>query len=101
MFNSGILADPAPGASYDYRPAPADLVERARRIRAVCAGYGLPIGAAALAFVLRNPAVTAALVGARTAAEIAEDVGYLARPVPDELFAELSAVGLLPDGAGS
>jgi D-threo-aldose 1-dehydrogenase len=101
VFNSGILADPAPGASYDYRPAPADLVARAQRIRAVCDRYGLPIGAVALAFVLRNPAVTAALVGARTAAEIAEDAGYLDRPVPDELFAELSSLRLLPDGAGS
>ena len=37
IFNSGVLADPRPGATYDYAPAPEGLVERAQRIRAVCA----------------------------------------------------------------
>jgi D-threo-aldose 1-dehydrogenase len=95
VFNSGILADPVPGASFDYQPAPPGLVERAQRIRTVCQRHGLPIGAAALAFTLRHPAVTAAVVGARTAAEIAEDAGYLSIEVPDSLFAELAAEGLL------
>ena len=92
VFNSGILADPQPGARYDYQPAPPTLVARAQRIRAVCDGYGLPIGAVALAFTLRHPAVTAAVIGARTADEIAEDVGYLELDVPDELLAEISAL---------
>ena len=73
VFNSGILADPRPGATYDYAPAPDGLVERAQRIRAVCARHGVPIGAAALHFVLRHPAVTAVVAGARSAAEITED----------------------------
>lgn len=92
VFNSGILADPRPGARYDYQPAPPGLVERAQRIRAVCASYGLPIGAVALAFTLRHPAVTAAVIGARTADEITEDVGYLELHVPEALFAELGAL---------
>jgi len=92
VFNSGILADPQPGARYDYRPAAPALVERAQRIRAVCAGHGLPIGAAALAFTLRHPAITAAVIGARTASEIVEDVGYLAYDVPDEVLAEVDAL---------
>jgi D-threo-aldose 1-dehydrogenase len=92
VFNSGVLAEPEPGARYDYQPAPPGLLERAQRIRAVCADYGLPIGAVALAFTLRHPAITAAVIGARTAAEIAEDVGYLERHVPDALLAELGAM---------
>ena len=99
VFNSGILADPRPGATYDYAPAPAGLLERAQRIRAVCARHGVPIGAAAIRFVLRHPAVTAVVVGARTAAEVAEDVGYLAAAVPEELFGELAAEGLTPAAA--
>ena len=96
VFNSGILADPRPGATYDYAPAPASLVERAQRIRAACARHGVPIGAAAIRFALRHPAVTAVVVGARTAAEVTEDVGYLAAAVPEELFGELTAEGLTP-----
>jgi D-threo-aldose 1-dehydrogenase len=96
VFNSGILADPRPGATYNYAPAPAGLLDRAQRIRAVCARHGVPIGAAAIRFALRHPAVTAVVVGARTAAEVTEDVGYLAADVPEELFGELAADGLTP-----
>ena len=35
--------------------------------------HGVPIGAAALHFVLQHPAVTAVVAGARNAAEVTED----------------------------
>ena len=95
VFNSGVLADPASGATYDYLPAADDVMDRARRIGAACARHGVPIGAAALRFTLRHPAVTAAVVGARSPAEITTDVGYLARDVPDALLHELAAEGLI------
>ena len=95
VFNSGVLADPGPAATYDYLPASPDVMDRARRIGAACARRGLPIGAAALQFTLRHPAVAAAVVGARSPAEIAADAGYLARDVPDALFDELAAEGLI------
>jgi hypothetical protein len=82
VFNSGVLADPGPGATYDYQPAPPELVDRARRIAAACARRGVPLGAAALRFTLRHPAVTAAVVGARRPEEIREDAGYLVTPPP-------------------
>jgi D-threo-aldose 1-dehydrogenase len=88
-------------ATYDYRPARAEVVERAGRLRAVCARYGLPLAAVALRFALRHPAVTAAVVGARSAEEIRADAGYLAADVPDELFAELAEAGLIPAGAAT
>jgi D-threo-aldose 1-dehydrogenase len=91
VFNSGILADPRPGATYDYAPAPAGLLVRAQRIRIVCARYGIPIGAAAIQFVLRHPAVTAVVVGARDATEVIEDVSYLTAALPTELLGELAA----------
>ena len=104
VFNSGVLADPRPGATYDYRPAPLELVDRARRIGAACARRGVPLGAAALRFTLRHPAVTAALVGARRPEEIRQDAGYLSASLPetlfDELFEELVEEGLVTDPAG-
>jgi aryl-alcohol dehydrogenase-like predicted oxidoreductase len=89
VFNSGILADPDDGATYDYAPASPGPLARARRMRDACARYGIPLAAAALQFTVRHPAVTTAVVGARTAEEITADVSYLRRPVPDELWAEL------------
>lgn len=98
VFNGGILADPRPGATYDYQPAPDEVVERAHRLRDACARYQVPLGAAAMQFVLRHPAVCAAIVGARTADEITEDVGYLATPIPEQLWTELARDGLIPPG---
>ncbi len=95
VFNSGILADPRPGSTYDYAAAPAELLERAQRIKAVCAARGLPVGAVALHYPLRHPAVTAALVGARTPQEITQDVEYLTTNVPDAVYEDLAAAGLL------
>ena len=96
VFNSGILADPRPGARYDYQPASPELIARAGRIARVCARHGLPIGAVALHFTLRHPAVTAVVVGARSPAEISEDIRYLGTAVPDPVFDELAHEGLLP-----
>ena len=100
VFNSGLLADPRTGATYDYAPAPGSLIERARRMDAVTRGYGVPLRAAALHFPWRHPAVVSVLVGARSAAEIRDAAELAARKVPDDLWAELRAEGLLTeDGA--
>jgi D-threo-aldose 1-dehydrogenase len=95
-FNSGLLADPRPGARYDYAPAPAALVARAIRIGEVCARHGVPLRAAALAFPFGHPAVTSVLVGVRSAAEVEDDLAMYATAVPDELWQELASSGLLP-----
>jgi D-threo-aldose 1-dehydrogenase len=87
VFNSGILAG---GDRYDYALAPPGLLAQARRIAEVCARYDIPVAAAALRYVLRHPAVTAAVVGARTPDEIRADAGYLSLEIPDALWAELA-----------
>jgi D-threo-aldose 1-dehydrogenase len=92
VFNSGILADPGDDAHYDYAPAPPDLLSRARRARDICAAHGVPLPAAALQYTLRHPAVTAAVVGARTPGEIRADAGYLSTDIPDALWPDLAAV---------
>ena len=87
VFNSGILAG---GDRYDYALAPPGLLAQARRIAEVCARYDIPVAAAALRYVLRHPAVTAAVVGARTPDEIRADAGYLSLDILDALWAELA-----------
>ena len=96
VFNSGLLADPRPGATFDYAPAPPELVDRAARLAEVCARHGTPLRAAALAFPFGHPAVTSVLVGARSAAEVQDAVACFEWPVPEALWAELVATGLLP-----
>jgi D-threo-aldose 1-dehydrogenase len=103
IYNSGLLSGPRPvdGASYDYKPAPPELVDRARRLAAVCEAYGVDLPTAAIHFPLRHPAVASVVVGARTADQVRVNVERFARSVPDDLWAELESSGLVrtPDGA--
>jgi D-threo-aldose 1-dehydrogenase len=95
VFNSGLLADPRAAATYDYQPAPRELVDRALEIEEVCAEHGIPLRAAALQFGLAHPAVDAALVGIRSP-EQARDCAAMARvEVPETLWSELRRRGLL------
>ncbi|MCG5212592.1 aldo/keto reductase [Streptosporangium sp. KLBMP 9127] len=90
VFNSGVLADPRPGAHFDYAPASDDVLRRARWMAGRCAEYGVPLAAAALRFPLRHPAVTGVVVGARTPDEVADDVALAGTEIPEELWAELA-----------
>jgi D-threo-aldose 1-dehydrogenase len=89
VFNSGVLADPGPGATYDYGPASPDVVERALAIQEVCEGYGVPLRAAAIQFPLTHPAVTGVLVGARSPAEVEDAVAMASIEIPPRLWDDL------------
>jgi D-threo-aldose 1-dehydrogenase len=101
VFNSGLLARdrPASDAKHDYAQAPPQLVERARRIAAICERHDTPLPAAALAFPLAHPSVVSVCVGARSPEQIERDAALYRRPIDPELWAELTASGLLRDDA--
>lgn len=90
VFNSGLLATPAVGATYDYKAAPDALVAQAQNLARVCASFGVPLRAAAARFPLRHPAVTSVLIGARTAAEITDALQLRATDIPAELWTALA-----------
>ncbi|MFD7430712.1 aldo/keto reductase [Streptomyces sp. NPDC059814] len=97
VFNSGLLADPRPGATYDYAAAPLNLLDRALRLKAVTEGHGVPLRAAALHYPLTHPAVAGVLVGTRSPEEVRDAAALLRRPVPDDLWDELRDEGLLTE----
>lgn len=95
-FNSGVLASgPVPDATYNYRPAPPEILDRVRRIEAVCRRHDVPLASVALQFPLHHPAVASIIVGVRSPEEVARNLETLARTVPDDLWAELKSEGLL------
>ncbi|MGW1496063.1 aldo/keto reductase [Streptomyces sp. NPDC002402] len=96
VFNSGLLADPRPGATYDYTAAPDEILGRALRLKAVAERHGVPLRAAALHYPFSHPAVAGVLVGARSAGEVRDAVRMLALTVPPALWDDLRAEGLLP-----
>jgi D-threo-aldose 1-dehydrogenase len=97
VYNSGILADPKPGAHYNYAAAPAPLLDRARRIRAVCERHGVPLMAAAVQFPMGHPAVNAVVVGCRSRSQLEETLRMFEMDIPPELWGDLKADGLLGD----
>ena len=101
VLNSGLLADPrADNLYFDYRPAPPEVVERARALQRSCEEHGVPLRAAALQFPLRHPVVTGVVLGAGTAAAARDSHEQLGVEVPESLWAELEqlhASGLSTD----
>jgi D-threo-aldose 1-dehydrogenase len=96
VFNSGILATgPVPGAHYNYRPAPPEIIERVTRIARVCAAHGVALADAALRFPLGHPAIAAIVVGAVTPGEVARNIASLKTPIPAALWRDLKSEGLL------
>ena len=99
-FNSGILATGAVrGAKYNYAPAPAPVMEHVARIEAVCHRYGVPLPAAALQFVVAHPAIPTFCAGTRTVAQLEQNLGWFAHPIPDGFWRELKECGLLREDA--
>ena len=99
VFNSGLLADPRPGAPFNYAPASPELVARAQQLAAVCARHGVPLRAAALQFPAYHPAVTTVLTGARSPAEVEENARLFGLELPDELWTDLRQHRLLDPAA--
>jgi D-threo-aldose 1-dehydrogenase len=97
VFNSGLLSKPRPqaGARYEYGEVPAELLERARRIEDVCARHGVALPEAALQFPLQEPAVRCVVVGGATPAHVRENAQRLRAGVPEALWHELAAEGLV------
>jgi D-threo-aldose 1-dehydrogenase len=95
VFNSGVLADPRPNARFNYQQAPAELIEKARRIAAVCARHDVPLRTAAVQFPRAHAAVPTVLIGSRSAAQVEENVAGFETPIPAGLWEELKAEGLL------
>ena len=99
-FNSGILATGAvEGAKYNYAPAPAEIMDKVRRIEAVCAEYDVPLPAAALQFVVAHPAVPSFIAGTRTVDQLEKNLAWFDHPIPADFWADLKKKGLLREDA--
>ena len=92
-YGSGILAK-GPGAypRYMYQDAPQSMLTRARQMEAICKRYGVPLGAAALQFSLRDRRITSTIVGISRPERLTETIVLAEYPIPAELWGELEAI---------
>ncbi len=95
-FNSGLLATgAAPGAVYNYAPAPREVLERTDLIEAVGATHGGRRAQAALQVPLGHPSVVCVIPGGQTPAEVFDNADLLRAPIPDTLWRDLKRAGLM------
>lgn len=97
VYNSGLLADPKPGAHYNYVAAPEELLRRAQDMAGVCAEFGVPLRAAALRFPFAHPSVVSAVVGAASPAEVRDNAEMFGYDIPDAMWHALVERGLLDE----
>jgi D-threo-aldose 1-dehydrogenase len=99
-YNSGVLAAGSRGSGhYNYeRPAPA-ILSKVARLEAVASRHGVPLKAAALQFPLAHPAVASVIPGARTAAEVEENVRMFSHRIPFDFWSDLREEKLIPEEA--
>lgn len=95
VMNSGVLVDPRPGARFNYGPAPAEVIERARRIGEVCKRHDVPLRAAAMQFPMAHPAVVSLVAGVRSVAHLDEYPALLGHPITPDLWSDLREEGLI------
>jgi D-threo-aldose 1-dehydrogenase len=95
-YNSGILATgPREGAFYNYDPAPPEILTRVARIETVCARHDVALLDAACQFPLRHPCTVSVIPGGQGLAEMEGNLAAVAADIPDALWADLKAEGLL------
>ena len=95
VFNSGVLADPKPGATFEYLPASDEIIKKAQDIRAFLSKQGIPLTAAALQFPLRHPAVTSVLTGSRNSKELLANMADFDLELPEDIWNQLEGAGLI------
>jgi D-threo-aldose 1-dehydrogenase len=94
-LNSGILAG---RNTWNYQPAPPQVVSRAEAIRTICERHGVPLAAAALQFPLAHKTVAAIIPGPRNVAEFEENLQLFRQKIPPDMWADLRALKLIhPD----
>jgi D-threo-aldose 1-dehydrogenase len=97
-YNSGILAvGTRTGAPlyYNYEPAPAEVIDKVRRIEAVCDRHTVPLAAAALQFPLAHPLVASVIPGLDSPQRVAQTVALYHQKIPAALWEELRAQNLI------
>ena len=95
VFNSGVLANPVKGATFEYLPASDEIIAKAQKIGAFLGERGIPLTAAALQFPLRHPAITSVLTGSRSSEELLSNIADFDRELPANIWTELEDAGLI------
>jgi len=92
-FGGGMLAKgPALQPRYAYRTTPDEIRARALAMSEACERAGVSLAAAALQFSLRQPLISATIVGVTHPERIAQTLALAEEPIPEQLWRELDVL---------
>lgn len=77
---------------YSYRDAPADTLAAIQQVEAICARHGVPPGAAALQYSMRDQRVTSTVCGVSNPDRVATTIEWANWSIPEGMWAELATV---------
>jgi D-threo-aldose 1-dehydrogenase len=88
VFAKGSAASPR----YVYQEASDALLRPVRAVEAICARYGVPAGAVALQFSMRDPRIASTICGVGRPEEVTGVAEWANCPVPPALWDEIAAL---------
>ena len=96
-YAGGMLAKGAANARYVYQEPTEAMRAPVRRVEDACARHGVPPGAAALQFSMRDPRIASTICGVTRPERVQQTLDWAAWPIPDALWAELDALPFATD----
>jgi D-threo-aldose 1-dehydrogenase len=97
-YASGVLAKGSTNyPRYAYQEASEDMLDPIRKIEAICTLHGVPPGAAALQFSLRDPRIASTICGVTRPERVKQTVDWARFPIPDDAWTELMALTYATD----
>ena len=92
-YGSGILAKgPDAYPRYAYQQAKPAMVDRTRKLQAICERHGVPLAAAALQFSTRDRRITATIVGMSSPERVRKTVELASVEIPTAVWDEINAL---------
>jgi D-threo-aldose 1-dehydrogenase len=92
-YASGVLAKGSTAyPRYVYQEASPEALDPIRRIEAICTMHGVPPGAAALQFSMRDPRIASTICGVTRPERVKQTVNWARFPIPEDAWAELMAL---------
>jgi D-threo-aldose 1-dehydrogenase len=97
-YAGGVLAKGSDSyPRYVYQEAPEDVLNPIRRIEAICARHGVPPGAVALQFSMRDERISSTICGVSKPERVAQTLEWVRYPVPQAVWDELAFLSYSTD----
>jgi D-threo-aldose 1-dehydrogenase len=97
-YAGGVLAKGSDSFQrYVYQKATAEMLDPVKRVEAVCAKHGVPPGAAALQFSMRDPRIASTICGVSKPERVKETLAWAEWKIPAALWDELKSLTFAMD----